>query len=490
VLFHNLFVEKDENASSLFVLRYVGLISSLVLLCFSLNSKAQESIGLSQSNYLPSMSSQLNPALAADAKTRVDITLAGASLFVFNEHSYFASEDKGLVSALFGGASSPVQDLDTHPRDGYLDASIDGPGAFVVLGRTSLGLSTRYKVWFNGEGVPHELAQFIYHGFRHSPLYDSTLHIKDLNVSALTGGEVDLTIAHMLQVTDDHHLNVGLTVKRLFGQNHLGVDIQQMDYTFTSHDLIVENFTGGYSLGTDDVGSGNGWAVDLGVMYRKTIDGRSDYVPYSIDNRCVKSAYQYQIGASIVDLGQVDFKQNSAQVSLTDASAFWPDYIDTEISDVDELDDFLLATFETDQNRSERTLGASVALPTALNVHFDYNFNKGLHLAAVFQHPLKSQRAYSLRRAAIFGVIPRYESRRLEVSLPVSTYEYERVQVGLSLRFLGLTLGSDDLGVLLTDGDQYGMDFYAGLHIPLTERAACSAGKRSRKHLIAPCWGQ
>ncbi|NNC82959.1 MAG: hypothetical protein HKN79_05230 [Flavobacteriales bacterium] len=470
--------------------RYVKLIWSLAMLCSVFWCRGQEGIGMALSNYLPSHAVQLNPALAADSKTRFDILLGGVSLYATNEHTFYDAEGPGVIPVLFGNGTNPVQDFDTHPRDGYLDMTIDGPSAFAVLGRSSVGLSTRYRAMFNGQDMPYELAQFIYHGFRHWPLYDSTLYIDDMNLVGMSWGEVALTYARMIQVEEDHHLNAGVTVKRLFGQDHVGIGVGRMQYMFDSQDLYIQDFTGSYSLGTDDIGFGNGWAMDVGMIYRKTIHGNPDYIPFSTENRCQKSQYRYQLGVSVIDIGQVNFRQNSAIVDLQDAQAFWPNYIDTDVSNIDELDDFLASTFENDQNFTDRTLGTKVSLPTALNIQFDYNLDKGLFLGAVLQQPLHASELTRLRRASIFGVIPRYETDRMEFAVPISTYEYERLQVGLAFRYLGLTIGSDDLGVILSDRDVYGADFYAAIRIPVLYRPDCRDKQRDNRGLIAPCWGQ
>lgn len=455
----------------------------------SLNYSAQESLGLGLSNYSPSNAVQLNPALIADSKTMIDIHLMGASFFGTNEHTYFAGKGPGLIQALKGTQVIPHQALSAAPRDGYIDASLDGPGLFMVLGRNSIGISSRYRFMFNGQNVPSELAEFMYHGFRHAPLYDSALTAKDMTARLMDWGEFNLSYAYMMDVTDDHHVNVGVTLKRIFGRNHVGFRASEMDYMFTSDDLYISDLTGAYALGSDHAGFGNGLAVDFGIMYRKTINGKSTYVPFSDDCHCQKSRYRYQLGFSVLDLGKVNFKQNAATVSLDGASSFWPDYIDTEVNDIDGLNQLLETRFESDQNHSSRRNSNKVALPSALSIQFDYDFNNGYHIGTVLQERIKRGGLYDMLRARYVGVIPRYEKEKFELALPLSVYEYERFQMGLALRYRYLSIGSDDLLDLALDRDMYGADIYMSIRIPIYNYRSCIATrKRAILKGILPCW--
>lgn len=470
-------------------MRYVRVISSILLLLCSLGFYAQENQGLQLSDHMPASTLFLNPAFMADSKTKLDVHIAGLSFFARNEHAYLASDGPGLIPVAFGTETELSQDPDVHPRAGYLDLSVEGPGASLVIGRSAVGLTTRYRAMVNAGEVPHELSQFIFHGFRHSPYYDSTFTIDRLSASAVSWAELGFSFAHMIRVEDDHHVNVGVSVKRLFGQSHVGFDIESMDYNFTSDNLHIDNFTGAYSIGTSSLTVGNGWGFDLGAVYRKTINGDADYVPFSLQNRCEKSAYRYEIGVSLLDVGKLKFDQR-AEVRLENASTIWYDYINTEIEDIAALDDRLDEQFGADQNSTERTQGATVSLPTTLSIQFDYNLDNGFFIGSVLQHPLKGGGAYDLRRARLFSVIPRYEQKRFEFSMPLSTYEYDRFQAGLALRYRYFTLGSDDLVAVMADSDLYGFDFYASLRIPFYDSRACKVSPGRKRRLIAPCWGQ
>ena len=69
----------------------------------------------------------------------------------------------------------------------------------------------------------------------------------------------------------------------------------------------------------------------------------------------------------------------------------------------------------------------------------------------------------SIRRANQIAITPRFESRRIEIALPISYYELFRPRVGLSFRFGVFTIGTDMIGPFLGLTDSYGADLYMGI---------------------------
>src|ERR1700749_4864071 len=62
------------------------LLSILVALSISLSSKAQDFLGYINSNYAGVTGTDLNPANVVDSRYKVDVSLAGASLSLFNNY--------------------------------------------------------------------------------------------------------------------------------------------------------------------------------------------------------------------------------------------------------------------------------------------------------------------------------------------------------------------------------------------------------------------
>jgi hypothetical protein len=85
-----------------------------------------------------------------------------------------------------------------------------------------------------------------------------------------------------------------------------------------------------------------------------------------------------------------------------------------------------------------------IYLPTALSGQLDYHIRDEWYLNGTVLIPVmfSSRQIY---RPSHLTVTARYESRNLEVALPVSLYHFSRFQVGFSVRIWNLTVGTDNL---------------------------------------------
>jgi hypothetical protein len=105
-----------------------------------------------------------------------------------------------------------------------------------------------------------------------------------------------------------------------------------------------------------------------------------------------------------------------------------------------------------------------VFLPTAISIQGDYRIYPKWYAGAVFIHPVRFGKSF-IRRPAQVAVVPRYETPKFEVALPLSLYDYQYPRVGLSIRYYFLTIGSDELLSLLGLTDFTGLDFYIALKL-------------------------
>ena len=68
---------------------------------------------------------------------------------------------------------------------------------------------------------------------------------------------------------------------------------------------------------------------------------------------------------------------------------------------------------------------------------------------------------------------PRFETYWFEAALPISLYEYQYPQLGLSLRLGPLSIGTDKLGHWIKQSDLYGADIYFHLKVPIRYNPKC-----------------
>jgi len=105
-----------------------------------------------------------------------------------------------------------------------------------------------------------------------------------------------------------------------------------------------------------------------------------------------------------------------------------------------------------------------IGLPTAISAQFDFHYSKNIYFGAFLIQPIRLNH-HTLRRPSQLAIIPRYETKMLEVSVPISLYEYRYPRVGLSFRYSFFTIGTERLGTYLGIADLNGMDIYFSFKI-------------------------
>jgi len=121
----------------------------------------------------------------------------------------------------------------------------------------------------------------------------------------------------------------------------------------------------------------------------------------------------------------------------------------------------------------------NIGLPAAISLQFDYHLKNSIYLGFIWVHPLKVNQN-TIWRPAQLAVIPRIENRYFSLSVPVSFYNYSQPRIGFSMRFLSLSLGTDNLVSWFGLTDFTGVDIYFSLKINLlkgnclsTKKGAC-----------------
>jgi hypothetical protein len=113
-----------------------------------------------------------------------------------------------------------------------------------------------------------------------------------------------------------------------------------------------------------------------------------------------------------------------------------------------------------------------IMLPATISLQFDYHLTRRVYLAALWMHPLKFS-PNTLWRPAQLAFVPRYESRLVGVSLPISLFNYQEPRVGLALRIYSFTIGTERLGSLMGLSKFNGTNIYFSVRFNLC-KGACS----------------
>lgn len=459
----------------------VAILFLLFFLCYK-TGRAQEMLGVTLGNYSGVSSILVNPAMIANTKYYLDINLVSADVFLRNNFAYIPASDASIYS-LIGNSDLPTYGPDNDMNFTYYDnknlksatlsAKVLGPSAMIQLGDHAFGLSTSARVFSSGNRIPYEMPLFGYYGMDESTLQNINYIDYDIDASASAWMDAGLSYAYVAYERFDQKITVGATVKYVWSYAGIYMESSNANYIVLNDSTInIKNLNGsaGYALPIDYSDSdqtvdeplfkGRGFGVDLGVVYvkKKNVDSER------WDRLCSQEFddYVYRIGVSILDLGSMSYKNNAELHDYNDVSAYWQNYDTTSFTNIDQLTSDLSYLFYGDPNASYAGNKIKIGLPTAISLQADYNIYKKFYAAGFWIHPIRFN-SHTLRRPSQIALVPRYESKYLEVNLPISVYEYKYPRVGLSVRFWFFTIGTERLGTWLGISNLDGLDIYASI---------------------------
>ncbi len=477
----------------------VVLLLSSLLLALHQPQKAygQEMLGLTLGNYSGSAGLMVNPAMITNNKTFLDINLVSADLFFHNNFAFLPSSDfvvwdlfkSDYIFPTYGDYDKNfLYYQDKSLKDATFNLRILGPSAVLQVGKHGFGLQTGVRFFTSGNRIPWEIPVFGYEGLFYDQLHDIRFQDYDFNFTSTAWMEVGLSYAYDVYHFLDHKVTVGVSLKKLWGYSGASVKTQNVDYVvFNDSTISVVNMNAevGFALPmdynensfspVDPVFKGSGLGLDLGVVYvkKKSVDRQT----WRGGQLCAQTYddYLYRIGVSVLDIGRINYKSNAQLHTFNNVSVFWDQADTLQYTTMNQLMGDISTILYGNPDASLTGTSVKIGLPTALSVQFDYHYVKQFYVGAYWIHPLPLY-SNSLRRAPMLAVIPRYETHYLEVSLPVSLYEYQYPRIGLSARFYFFTIGTERLGTYLGMADMNGLDIYASIKLGI--------GKGSCKNLF------
>jgi hypothetical protein len=274
-------------------------------------------------------------------------------------------------------------------------------------------------------------------------------------VNTLTWLEYGLSYGYIFSQTKNTLISAGANVRYLTGINTIGVDANKLNYEVRDS-LLLEfyNFSGSIQQAFPAYGAGSGIGIDIGAEYKQMLADVSRYFPNSKRSGCKKIDYKWKAGASLLDIGLIRFKNSASKQEFIDVSSSWFKYDSTGVTDYDGADSLIQVRFNP-QGKVRGSKAFSTWLPFAASVQFDYNFENYFYVngTATFGPRIGN----SVRRGGLLAIVPRYERRRFEFSLPLSLWDFRHPQIGLQVRLNNnLIIGSDRAMPFLFRSNVYG----------------------------------
>lgn len=459
------------------------IVIFIVLLMSSL-AKGQEQLGMRTSNYAGVNGLTLNPASSLTNPFSWDVNLLEVGMFFDN--NYLFLENFRLTDA-FNGPSQLVlrPELETHdlptPTDKlvldfyhnkkrpnftyHADILIQamGPSLMIRLTKTDVAaVYLRTRGAFNARKLPGVLG---YYEFT-DQLYNTSFVVKPFKVDGMAWTEVGLNYAHASR-TRQGEISFGGTLKVLQGFE-VGYGSMEQSMRFieipgnrllgaegsTKHSFTIPTVEGN-TLKLEQKGSGV--AFDFGVTF--TIDGDKGKFR-------TKTNYRHKIGISLLDVGAIRFTKSTENhmVNVTDSTSLYFDEF-TQFNSINQLDSIArLFSQQTMKNPYASFQGNAFTmwLPSALSVQAEVAISPAIFLNATLVQgfPLIKN---TLRRGAVLGFTPRFESRWLEVALPITVFNWQHLRSGLTVRLGMLWVGTEDFGSLVKKANFDSTDIYFAL---------------------------
>lgn len=453
------------------------------LLIFNKSIQAQDMLGMTLGNYSGVTSLMVNPAMIGNTRYYIDINIASADLFFRNNFAYIPGSDISIYKIIRDPNSVPTyppKDLNFTYYDNKdlkyttFSAKVMGPSALLQYGKHTFAISTSAQVLSTAHRIPYEMPLLGYYEMDYPELYG--INFKDYDISEASAAWMDLGLSYAYTVYEylDQKITVGLTLKYIWSYSGFFVDAKNIDYMVINDSTMnIHNMNGsaGFALPidyndqnqmvNDPTFKGHGFGADLGIVYVK----KKDIDIKRWDNLCEQqfSNYIFRLGVSVLDLGNISYKSNAQLHSYDDVSVYWENFDTINYTNLNQLmGDLSRVFYNGDPNASYRADKFTIGLPTALSVQADVNIYKDFYASGYWIHPLRFN-LQSLRRPAQLAIVPRYETKNLEFSLPVSLFEYKYLRMGLSARFWIFTIGTERLGTWLGFANLDGLDVYASV---------------------------
>lgn len=434
---------------------------------------AQEQLGLRLDNYSGANAITLNPAANATYPLAWDINLVGMGATFQNNLGYiekasvrkFLSNANGIgpdpaLNIAFKG--TPTLEYNFKNKNqfyGSANARIMGPSFVVNLasGHT-FGLFTGLRFLSSSHSIPKVASPYEMNKIARG----TTFEIDPFKGSGMVWSEVGMNYAYKMGDDTEGGLAIGANIKYVqayqgfFARNYKGTKLSRIsdDTIQVSAMRGSMGFTNNYNSDNVDRPNGSGFGFDIGaVMTLPSNDERP---------------YAWRLGASLMDLGKVNMTQNVEYHEVELKEAVRLNTQDFENLDAnDPLGDVVRRVNQKSFNTPAKTLtgtAMTIALPSALSLQGDYSFTKNVFVNALLVQRLPASNV-ALERDNLLAVTPRYESRWLGASMPISLFNYQQLRIGLAARLGFLTIGTDHLLSFMTNSNLYGTDFYMALKI-------------------------
>ncbi len=486
----------------------------LIILIISLTSRveAQQFLGMHATSFGGVTNVNYNPAIA-DNHFKFDMNLFSTGVTVNN--TYLGANKNLIFHAKTFTKDDLTENLNGKDKHVYLGMQTQGPLSFLYAwgknktNKNAFALTYHHNFILNSDNVNELWARTFFHGMgkKGNDIVDflgKDFLGQNVSVKLASWIDVGVTYSRVVLEKEDHMIKVGGTLKYLIGTHSAYLYSNGFDYTFNTLDSVtISNGAGGYGrsgyVGGSEFNASKliqtkgSIGVDLGAVYEYR-PAKEDHT-YDMDckkwNKLWQERYKFAVGFSIVDMGRLnykdntvakDFRTNDANTVHGSYTTYW-ELVGTKLHSIESIDTLVDTRFISSSRKSIK-----IWLPTTFNLFFDWNVWKGfgINVAASISQNLAKDRSM-LHRNSIFSLTPKYEHKWLGAAVPLSYDVTGHFQAGLNLRLGPVFVGSSDMIGMFVRKNIYGADIYMGLKVTIPYKKPGDKDKDMMSNKIDKC---
>ncbi len=457
--------------------------------------RAQNQFGMIGGNYAGLQALKINPANICYQPVSLDINVASLYANINNNHYYstptFLPSYDSLKPVI---ANSKFDEASIIPANfivrndiqstGYVFGSVNamGPSMLMALStKRSFAITTSFRSHVSGTNISGSSALALFEGPTYNQLQNTQLQMQNTKVAFASWYELGGSYAQVLKENMQYVHRVGASLKLLLGTTGGYIyDRGFNGYNETGRDLQMNNSSFSYAYAGPENTSkmtnsqlmsvrGMGSSFDLGysVQRKEKNRNRRNICPNLFGYTDVSCEYKWKFGVSLLDIGAIKYYNNSFATDINGGNSDWKNWDAVLKYNPRQIDSVFRTKITGDIKASESFW---LLMPGALSAQFDYKFAEGFYLNTIVVQRITPSFTPSLARMNSIAIIPRFEKENIEVGMPFILNEYKSPNIGLSLRFKYVMIGSDRFGETFGLKTMYGADFYAALRYSISER--------------------
>ena len=406
----------------------------------------------------------LNPSSSVDCRTLLQFNLVGANIYAMNNQVYIPQLN--VRDALNGNVQDPDIRAKGIKRFVYTKAEINAPAIVVSNQEIGAGLFVRARAELSVNNIPAELTQMMVEQ-KIDTAQNFEVDIRNTRAAQMSWVEWGANFGMMYFKHGKTLITIGGNAKYITGVNIAYGNIYRLNAQVNGAEFDVQNVRAKVRYNEPGWNTGKGFGLDLGITYKKTLNFVEGYYANSQKSGCKYIDYKYKVGFSFLDVGAVKFNKNTFKGEISGSTTI-DDFKNTDIDSV------LRNNFNVTE---EKNVPVWATLPTAFSIQGDLNLSHHFYLNATLVQGITTARMVGVQHANLFSVAPRFETRNIEIAVPVTFYRYIYPQLGAAIRFRTFVIGMDNILPLITKSNTYGANIYFNLGLSIFKNPAC---KKSR----------